>query len=222
MTALPFALETPLERTLAADPIWQRGVQWGTPRPGHLEGQVMYHIADVLANVERQATSPEERAQLRLIALVHDTLKYQVDTTHSRTGANHHAARARAWAAHYIDDPHVLRVTELHDAAYHIWRFGNYTGQWDDAEDRLDTLLNALGEDVPLFVRFFRSDTDTSSKNPEPGRWLEAALRSRGISVPANDTTDGGDTTHDRGRNDTDRHDPHGHHERPHIPRRHR
>ena len=52
MMELPFQLETDLERKIAADPEWQQGVLWGEPRPGHNEGQVMYHIADVLTNVD--------------------------------------------------------------------------------------------------------------------------------------------------------------------------
>ena len=49
---LPFALETAVEHQIVADPEWQRGVLWGTPRPGHPEGQVVHHIEDVLQNVD--------------------------------------------------------------------------------------------------------------------------------------------------------------------------
>ncbi len=217
MTQLPFTLETPLERTLAADPIWQRGVRWGTPRPGHLEGQVMYHIADVLANIERQATSPEERRKLRLIALTHDTLKAQVDTSKPRVGANHHAARARAWASHYIDDPHVLRVIETHDDAYHAWRYGARTERWDDAEREAERLIERLGDDVPLYVRFFRSDNDTASKNPAPVRWFEDLLRQRGIEVPdASQVPDAASELDTKGKHDDAGRERHGH-----IPDRH-
>ena len=72
MTELPFELETDVERAIAADPEWQEGVEWGTARRGHPEGAVKHHIADVLANVEREATSPDERRRLRLAALLHD------------------------------------------------------------------------------------------------------------------------------------------------------
>ncbi len=54
MTELPFELETDLEKQIAADPEWQEGIDWGKPRTGHLEGPVKYHIADVLANIDRQ------------------------------------------------------------------------------------------------------------------------------------------------------------------------
>ena len=90
----------------------------------------MHHIADVLANVERQATSPEERRALRLIALIHDTFKYRVDQSRPKTGPNHHAAIARAFAERYIDDPALLDIIELHDEAYNSWLAGARNGRW--------------------------------------------------------------------------------------------
>jgi hypothetical protein len=66
---LPFTLETDLEKSIAADPEWQEGVVWGKPRSGHLEGPIMYHIADVLKNIDHQCPSEQERNKLRLIAL---------------------------------------------------------------------------------------------------------------------------------------------------------
>src|SRR5262245_60872259 len=102
MAPLPFQPETPLEERICADPEWQAGAAWGEPRPGHQEGAVMHHIADVLANVERQATSPQERRSLRHIALIHDTFKYRVDQSQPKTGPNHHAAIARAFAERFI------------------------------------------------------------------------------------------------------------------------
>jgi hypothetical protein len=55
----------------------------------------------VLANVDREARSPEERRQLRLVALVHDTLKHAVDPHRPATGENHHGMRARRFAERY-------------------------------------------------------------------------------------------------------------------------
>ncbi|SRR5579885_1582552 len=76
---LPFQTETPLEALICANPEWQKGAAWGHSRPGHPEGQVAYHIAEVLENVNRHATSAEERTDLRLIALIPDTFKYRVN-----------------------------------------------------------------------------------------------------------------------------------------------
>ena len=181
---LPFTLETPLERAIAADPIWQRGIAWGWPRPGHAEGKVIYHIADVLANVERYALSADDRRDLRLITLLHDSLKYRVDPERPRSGENHHAERARRFAQRYITDQRVLTIIELHDEGIHLWNRWRHTNDAKQIEVRLDTLLEQLGEYWLLFVEFFRCDNDTPSKNPEPVRWFEEMLRRRGYSVP--------------------------------------
>lgn len=181
---LPFALETPLERAIVADPVWKRGAAWGWPRPGHAEGKVIYHVTDVLANVERYALSPEDRRDLRLIALTHDSLKFRVDPERSRSGENHHAARARRFAERYIDDERVLRIIELHDEGIHLWNRWRRTHDAHLIAMQLDTLLDQLGADWLLFVEFFRCDNDTPSKNPEPVLWFEEMLRERGYDVP--------------------------------------
>ena len=184
MLTLPFQLETELEARICADPEWQRGAAWGTPRPGHQEGAVMYHIADVLANVERQATSAEERRVLRLIALVHDTFKHQVDPDQPRSGPNHHGAIARRFAERYIADPGLLEIIELHDEAYNSWLSGARRGTWDKAEARARRLVERLGPHLPLYVRFYRCDNRTASKEQTSLDWFEDFLHRHGLPVP--------------------------------------
>ncbi len=133
---LPFALETELERRICSVPEWRRGAAWGEPRPGHPEGAVSAHIADVLRNVEREAPCPEERGRLRLAALIHDTFKYAVDASRARTGENHHGARARRFAERYLEDPALLELLELHDEAYDSWLAGQRDPQRGEEERR--------------------------------------------------------------------------------------
>jgi hypothetical protein len=183
--SLPFKTETELEAKVCADPEWQQGAIWGQPRPGHNEGQIMYHIADVLANIDQQATSAEERGVLRLVALVHDTFKYMVDYTKPRVGTNHHAYIARKFAERYIHDPAILDIIELHDEAFNSWRQGALRGKWREAEERALRLVQRLGSNLPLYIRFFRSDNRTTSKEQAPLTWFEQFLRSKGFAVPA-------------------------------------
>jgi len=182
---LPFTLETDLERTIAADPAWQQGVIWGKPRFGHLEGAVQFHIADVLANIDRQHPTPEERRILRLIALIHDTFKYRVNELKPKMGNNHHAHIARVFAEQYIDDPVILNLIELHDEAYNSWRLGAYKGRWEHAEERVNNLLARLGASLPLYVHFFLADSQTDSKDQAPVQWFTHLLESRGYALPA-------------------------------------
>jgi hypothetical protein len=181
---LPFETETELEKDICADFEWQQGIIWGIPRTGHLEGPVMYHIADVLANVDRYATTEEERRALRLIALVHDAFKYRVDLSKPKIGANHHAFIARKFAERYIHDPALLEIIELHDEAYNSWRLGTLRGTWDKAEDRANRLVARLGSSLPLYIRFFRCDNQTASKDRTPLVWFEQFLRKKGFDVP--------------------------------------
>lgn len=181
---LPFRTETPLEARICADPVWQEGAAWGTPRSGHPEGQVIYHIAEVLANVDRHATSAEERANLRLIALVHDSLKYRVDPDKQKTGENHHAMLARRFAERYLEDPALLDIIELHDEAYNSWKLGARKHKWEAAEARADRLLARLGDALALYVRFSRCDNETGSKSGASLDWFENFAQQRGFQVP--------------------------------------
>jgi hypothetical protein len=180
---LPFTLETDLEKKIADDPAWQEGVVWGKPRRGHLEGQVMYHIAEVLSNIDAQCPNEQDRCRLRLIALIHDTFKYQVDETRPKVGTNHHAYLARLFATRYLDDPVLLTIIEHHDDAYHCWQLGRYKGHWQRAEKYLDQLLDSLGDAAPLYARFFYADSDTSSKDPAPREWFGQVLQRRGMQI---------------------------------------
>jgi hypothetical protein len=179
---LPFTLETELEKRIAADPEWQKGVVWGKPRSGHMEGPIMYHIADVLRNIDRQCPAEKERSDLRLIALVHDTFKYRVDESRPKIGTNHHAYLARKFAERYIHDPALLNIIELHDEAYNSWRLGAYKGKWKHAEERVEHLLERLSASLPLYLHFFYADSATESKNPAPVAWFNQFLLSKGFS----------------------------------------
>lgn len=181
----PFTLETELEKQIAADPQWQVGAVWGKPRYGHLEGQIMYHIADVLKNIDRQCPPPEERQNLRLIALIHDTFKNRVDESRPKIGTNHHGYIARQFAERYIHDPALLDIIELHDEAYNSWRLGAYKRRWQHAEERINNLLKRLGSSLPLYVRFFYADSDTSSKEKAPVLWFQQLLTNRGFTLPS-------------------------------------
>ena len=174
---IPFRLETELEARICADAEWKKGAEWGKPRPGHSEGVVMYHIAEVLANVDHLATTHEERRILRLIALIHDTFKYRVDPSKPKIGANHHAVIARTFAERYIDDLALLEIIELHDEAFNSWRIGASKGRWKEAEERASRLVARLGSSLSLYLRFYRADTATGSKEDDSLIWFGQFLR---------------------------------------------
>ncbi len=170
---LPFELETDLERRIAADPAWQEGAAWGKPRPGHAEGTIAAHIADVLGNVDEQGHTGERREQLRLIALVHDVMKHRQRPYLPPRGRNDHALLARRFAERHLSDPDLLEVVELHDEAYRAWCAGGKHGRWGRAERRARALVDRLGPRLPLLLDFYRVDNATDSKTQDPLRWFE-------------------------------------------------
>lgn len=187
-----FVAETELERRLAADPQLLAGLAWGEPRAGHPEGRVGAHVADLLAELERSAETGERRAQLRLITLVHDAFKYRVKNWLPKTGDNHHAARARAFASGYTEDERVLATIELHDRPYALWRKMRRKGRLDGSAF---TRMIERVPDPELFMRFIELDASTEGKDQEPIRWLRSELERRGVLRPprARERQSGGD-----------------------------
>ena len=104
--------ENDLEARLLAEPGLLEGLAWGRPRSGHPEGTVAAHVADLLGRLDRAGEPPELRRRLRLVVIVHDSFKYRVSNLRPKTGANHHAARARRFAERFIDDEGVLATID--------------------------------------------------------------------------------------------------------------
>jgi hypothetical protein len=169
-----------LECRIAAEPEWREGIEWGVARRGHPEGAVKHHVADVLANVEREATSPEERRRLRLAALVHDAFKYRAPEGSARVGSEgHHGSQAATFLERFVDDEELLLVVRWHDEAFAAWLGLAKRGDRTRAEGRGRALVKRLGSAVPLYVRFFRADNATEGKSPKAVEWFEGVASSR-------------------------------------------
>ena len=181
---LPFAVETDLERRIVADPEWQEGAAWGKPRSGHPEGSIASHVHDVLDNIDLQGNTGARRADLRVIALLHDVMKHRVNRLKPARGENHHAMRARRFAERLLDDEDLLDVIELHDEAYNAWRLGARRGRWERAEARAERLLDRLGDRLDLYLAFYRADNASGAKTVEPLRWFEALASARAGAAP--------------------------------------
>ena len=173
-----FEAETDLERAVANAPEFRAGLAWGEPRAGHPEGAVGAHVADLLRAIDQRGEAGERRRVLRFIALVHDSFKYRVHDWLPRTGANHHAARARAFAERYTDDEAILAVIELHDRPYSLWRKMQRHGRLDDAG--FERMMARI-PDPRLFLAFVELDGSTEGKRPEPIDWFRDELRRRGF-----------------------------------------
>lgn len=172
-----FEYETNLEWMISQRPAWRLGLTYGKPRPGHPEGMVVYHIAEVLGNVDKFYRDHPNRAKLRLITMIHDNFKYLVDRSLPKDGENHHGMLARRWAERLLTDPEVLDVIETHDEAFNAWCKGNRTGKWEEVEERALRLIKRMGDSIDLYVAFFKCDNYTGDKTIDPFVWFEGIVK---------------------------------------------
>lgn len=160
---------------MAGDPVLLKGWAWGRPRRGHPEGSVGAHVADLLRTIEEWGETGQRRSELRFLALLHDSLKFEVDSP--KGGEDHHAERARAVAEALTDDERLLAVIQEHDRPYGIWRKLRRSGSLDAAA--FSEMLDRI-PDLDLFLRFVELDGSTEGKDPEPVEWFRDELRRRG------------------------------------------
>jgi hypothetical protein len=173
-----FDPETELERRVSAEPELLEGLAWGEPRAGHPEGAVGIHVSHLLEALDRSGEAGERRELLRVMALVHDSFKYQVRERLPRVGENHHAMRARRFAERFTDDERVLAAIHFHDRPYALWRKLQRRGKLD--ERAFQRMIRSI-PDPELFLRFVQLDGSTEGKRPEPIDWFRDELVNRGV-----------------------------------------
>ncbi len=172
--------ENGVEEAIIADPDFIQGALYGKPRSGHPEGQVIYHIKEVLANVDKYDVYPDNnRFELRIIAILHDTFKNKVNQNLPKTGENHHGMIARKFAEKYVGNSAILKIIELHDEAYNAWQKGGRHGDWHQAGKRAENLLAKLRfhDCVDLYMKFYRCDNETGDKSRENYNWFAEQIR---------------------------------------------
>ena len=76
----------------------------------------------------------------------------------------------------YLDDTTLLNIIEWHDEAYYVWRLLHLHHQPEEAANRLDRLLDGLGNSLQLYYLFFKCDTRTGDKTLAPLRWFEQSI----------------------------------------------
>ncbi len=163
--------ENKLEFDLIETSDFQKGLLWGEPRYGHPEGKVIFHVREIYENIEQLKIDDHMRRQLRIIALCHDTFKYQESKSTPRDWYYHHGNIAARFAEKYISEPAILQTIALHDEAYYCWK----TEQSDDigAQKRFDKLLQQIDNHLQLYYLFFKCDTTTGDKIMAPLKWFE-------------------------------------------------
>src|SRR5262245_48835831 len=102
---------------ITSDPRYLANLDWGEARPGHPEGTVRAHIAEIEQNLEalRPKLTAEECWKLKVLIHVHDSFKAQAQPGVAITDPRSHASLARAFLADYCDDADLLAMVQYHD-----------------------------------------------------------------------------------------------------------
>lgn len=158
-----------------ADPRYQKNLDFGEARPGHPEGTVRAHIAEIESNLAslQPRLSDTEYWQLKLLIHTHDSFKADAERGVAITHPKSHASLARQFLAEFCDDEDLLAMIQYHDEPFALWRQVEAKGQYN--QERLATLLNNI-RDWNVFLAFNIIDGCTEGKNREPLKWLFAEV----------------------------------------------
>jgi hypothetical protein len=163
-------LETDFERSLVLDQRLQDGLLWGEKRSGHPEGEVGWHVRDVLLNVDAFYRYDKDRQRLRVAALVHDTFKKSA----SEQGRNH-ADIAADFLKEFTDDSLLIALVKHHDEPYKAFKNRSKTS----LQTRLQDLRDAFRRDLDLLIKFYHCDNSVPGKNAEAFEWFVHAIKGR-------------------------------------------
>lgn len=166
-----------VERVLA-DQRYQSNLDWGAARPGHPEGTVRAHIAELERNLERlrPRLADDEVQKLRLLIHTHDTFKADARRGVAINHPSSHASLARAFLAEYCDDSDLLAMVQFHDEPFALWRQVESSGACN--RDRFDNLIAAI-RNWNLFLAFNIIDSGTVGKDRAPLEWFFRELHGR-------------------------------------------
>jgi hypothetical protein len=156
---------------IVADPRYQVNLDWGESRPGHPEGTVRAHIAEIERNLEalKPKLSEPDYWKLKVLLHTHDSFKRDSERGVPITHPKSHASLARAFLAEFCDDEDLLAMVQYHDEPFALWRQVETKGSY--SQERLATLFRGI-KDWNLFSAFNIIDGCTEGKSREPLRWL--------------------------------------------------
>lgn len=156
---------------ILSDPRYQQNIDYGKPRPGHPEGIVRLHIAELESNLEKLASriSDEQYWKLKFLIHTHDTFKAQAVPNSSIESPTSHASLARKFASEFTDDPDLLNMIQFHDVNFSLWKQFAAAGSYD--LERFSMLLKAI-IDWDLFLMFIIVDGCAKGKDPAKTEWF--------------------------------------------------
>jgi hypothetical protein len=157
--------------SVTADPRYLANLDWGEPRPGHPEGTIRAHIAELESNLDalRDKLTDDDYWKLKLLIHTHDSFKAKSQPGLPIADPCSHASLARAFLATHCDDADLLAMVQYHDEPFALYRQVQAKGKYD--RERFNALLKAI-RDWDLFLAFNIIDGSTAGKSREPLYWL--------------------------------------------------
>lgn len=166
---------------------YQKNIEYGTPRPGHPEGKLKFHIADLEANLEKlknKGITHEQYWKLQFLIHVHDLFKIEELEGSPPFHTFHHATLAKKFASRFTDDEDLLSMIQFHDENYYLWLEFKKNGKVDKA--RFDNLLKSI-KDWNLFLLFVIIDGCTKGKDYRKLEWfINEVKKHRATRVESN------------------------------------
>lgn len=157
---------------IITDARYLKNIEYGTPRPGHPEGKVKHHIAEMEENLEAlrpRGISEEQYWKLKFLIHVHDTFKAEAVPNSPILRPNSHASLARKFSSEFTDDRDLLNMIQYHDVNFALWKQLSSTGSYDTT--RFSMLLETI-IDWDLFLIFLVIDGTTQGKDPAKTIWF--------------------------------------------------
>jgi hypothetical protein len=164
---------------IKADPLYQKNIEHGEPRPGHPEGTVKNHISDLEANLEKlqhmgRILSEDDYWKLKFMIHVHDLFKAEAENNTPTLHPRNHASLARGYASQFTNDADLLNMIQYHDENYKLWKEYQQNGSYD--MERFQTLLEAI-HNLDLFLLFIIIDGCTKGKDQRKLGWFIEEVR---------------------------------------------
>jgi hypothetical protein len=156
---------------LSSDPRYKDNVEWGEPRPGHPEGTVRAHIAQLEGNLAalRSKLGELDFWKLRLLIHTHDTFKRDAERDVPISHPRSHASLARAFLEEFIADPDLLAMVQYHDEPFALYQQCRSRRTYN--RERFEALLSNI-HDWNVFLTFQIIDGCTDGKSREPLEWF--------------------------------------------------
>jgi hypothetical protein len=161
-----------------SDPRYVSNLDWGESRPGHPEGTVRAHIAEIEPNLEalRPKLGNDDYWKLKLLIHTHDSFKSEAQAGVPIADPKSHASLARAFLATHCDDADLQAMVQYHDEPFALYRQLESKGKYN--QDRFQAMVGAI-HDWNLFLAFNIIDGCTSGKSRLPLDWLFREIHGR-------------------------------------------